>query len=174
MPFGPIKLRILAERKEDENWDFRHFIKCNDVEDLDDRVAHLARRVWSGIDCTTCANCCKEVRPTFSQNDVDRLARRLGLQSQQLIDSYLEPTENGADNPWQTRSTPCPFLKDDRCTVYDDRPADCRGYPYLYEPNFEGRTMAMIKRTFICPIVYDVLEELKASVGFPRRKRRRR
>ena len=66
---------------------------------------------------------------------------------------------------------PCPFLKDNRCTVYEDRPADCRGYPYLDEPDFVFRTIAMLERTFTCPIVYEVLEELKPSVGFRRRRR---
>jgi Fe-S-cluster containining protein len=98
------------------------------------------------------------------------LARRLGIEHQQFIDAYLEQSEAGDENPWQTRTTPCPFLKDNRCSVYEDRPADCSGYPYLYEPNFACRTMAMIDRTFTCPIVYEVMEELKRSVGFSRRK----
>jgi hypothetical protein len=38
--------------------------------------------------------------------------------------------------------------------VYEDRPTDCSGYPYLYEPEFMFRTMEMIGRTFTCPIVY--------------------
>ncbi len=56
--------------------------------------------------------------------------------------------------------------------MYEDRPADCKGYPYLYEPEFSSRTMGMISRTFTCPIVYEVIEELKRSWGFARRTRR--
>ena len=48
---------------------------------------------------------------------------------------------------------------------------DCRGYPYLDEPDFAFRTMAMIERTLTCPIVYEVMEELKREVGFGRRQR---
>jgi uncharacterized protein len=120
----------------------------------------------AGIDCTTCANCCREVKPTFSEEEVSRLAHRLGMTPQKLIENYLERTETGDENPWQTRTTPCPFLQDNRCSVYDERPADCRGYPYLYEPDFAFRVWGMIERTFTCPIVYEVMEELKKILGF--------
>jgi hypothetical protein len=176
MPFDPIKLRVLAQEQEDENWRFRDFLKHHcDIEPdkLDERVFELTKQVWADIDCTTCANCCKEVRPTFSEEDVDRLAKRLRIDRRQFIDSYLQPTDPGDDNPWRTKTTPCPFLKDNRCSVYEDRPNDCRGYPYLYEPDFATRTMAMLQRTFTCPIVYEVMERLKQTIGFPGRKRKR-
>ncbi|HEY2172027.1 MAG TPA: hypothetical protein VGJ30_20560 [Candidatus Angelobacter sp.] len=82
---------------------------------------------------------------------------------------YLKRSEPGDDNPWTTCTTPCPFLKDNLCSVYEDRPADCSGYPYLYKPDFVSRTLGMIGRTFTCPIVYEVMEELKKSTGFRRR-----
>jgi len=175
MPFEPIKLRILAEEKTDENWAFRAFLKqrCDlEPDELDQRVFELTKRVWAGIDCTTCATCCKEIHPTFSEPEVERLARRLGMDRQQFIDAYLKPTQPGDDKPWETRTAPCPFLKDNRCSVYEDRPADCGGYPNLYDPEFVFRTARMIERTSTCPIVYEVMEELKESVGFRWRRRR--
>jgi hypothetical protein len=63
-------------------------------------------------------------------------------------------------------SKPCPFLKDNRCTVYEARPEQCRKYPYLYEPEFSSRTLGMIERTFTCPVVYQVFEELKGELPF--------
>jgi hypothetical protein len=174
MAVTPINLPVLAKGKEDENWTFRQFLKIRcklSPDQLDQRVFELTRRVWAGIDCTTCANCCKTVRPTFSDEDIERLSRRLRIECQQVIETYLQPTEDGADNPWQTRTTPCPFLKDNHCSIYEDRPSDCRGYPYLDAPDFASRTIAMIERTFTCPIVYEVLEELKREVGFRRRGR---
>jgi hypothetical protein len=175
MAFDPIKLRVLAEKKEDENWDFRTFIKAHcdlDEAELDNRVSAITKRVWAGIDCTTCANCCKEVKPTFSEEDVARLSGRLGVARQEFIDAHLQKTKPGQENPWTTCTLPCPFLKENKCSVYEDRPADCRNYPYLYESDLVFRMMSMIGRTFTCPIVYEVMEELKPSVGFSRRKRR--
>jgi Fe-S-cluster containining protein len=170
-----VQIGKLARQKEDENWRFREFLKgdCDlEADDIDSHVFEATRRVWAGIDCTSCANCCRQIKPTFSEEEVGRLARGLGIERQQFIDRYLERTEAGNKNPWQTRTTPCPFLDDNRCSVYEDRPADCSGYPYLYEPEFLFRTMAMIKRTFTCPIVYEVMEDLKKNLGFKRRQRR--
>jgi uncharacterized protein len=125
-----VQIRALAKENEDENWRFRRFVKseCDlDPDDMDRQVFETTRRVWARIDCTTCANCCREVRPTFSEEEVSRLAICLGGSQQQFTDDYLQPTEDET-NPWETRTTPCPFLKDNRCSVYEDRPADCRGY----------------------------------------------
>jgi Fe-S-cluster containining protein len=163
---------LQAEKKENENSRFRQFLKgkCKlEPDEIDSRVFAATRRVWAGIDCTQCANCCREVHPTFSEQEVDRLARRLAMTRERFIEEYLERSEPTDDNPWTTRTTPCPFLKDNLCSVYEDRPADCSGYPYLYKPHFASRTLGMIGRTFTCPIVYEVMEELKKSLGFRRR-----
>lgn len=42
----------------------------------------------------------------------------------------------------------------------------------MYEPEFVFRTMGMIERTSTCPIVYEVMEELKESLGFAKQRRR--
>lgn len=172
MAFDLVQIRQQAEKKENENDRFRQFLKfkCNlEPEEIDERVFAATRQVWAGIDCTKCANCCKEVHPTFSEEEVDRLARRLAMTRERFIETYLQRSELYSDNPWTTRTTPCPFLKDNLCSVYEYRPADCSGYPYLYEPQFVSRTMGMINRTFTCPIVYESMEELKKSTGFRRR-----
>lgn len=127
------------------------------------------RRVWAGIDCTQCANCCRQVKPEFSDEEVSRLAQRLAMTSQQFIETFLQPSDPLGEKPWTTRTTPCPFLKDNLCSVYEDRPADCSGYPYLYKPEFVFRTLGMLDRAYTCPIVFEVLEDLKKSLRFLRR-----
>lgn len=171
MAFDLVQISQLAEKKSDENYRFRQFLKtkCHlNPDEIDQRVFATTRRVWAGIDCTKCANCCREVKPTFSEEEIERLRRRLDITRQQFIESYLERSEEGGENPWTTRATPCPFLKDNLCSVYADRPADCSGYPYLNESGFVFRMLAMIGRTSTCPIVYEVMEELKKLLGFSR------
>lgn len=172
MAFNLVQIRTQAARKEDENWKFRDFLKtrCHlKSKEIDERVFAATRLVWAGIDCTKCANCCREVKPGFSEEELERLALRLSMTRKEFIERYLERSEPLDEKPWMTRSTPCPFLKDNLCSVYEDRPADCSGYPYLYKPAFVSRAMGMIERTFTCPIVYEVMEELKKSLGFSRR-----
>lgn len=168
-----VQIRALAEAKEDENLRFRQFVKsfeCNlPPEEMDRQVAEETKRVWAGIDCTTCANCCRELNPSFSEDELTRLARRLGMTPEQVVDQYLERNEEeGDERPWRTRTNPCPFLKGSHCGVYEDRPEDCRGYPYLHEPDFSCRTLGTIERTHTCPIVHEVFERLKESWGFKR------
>lgn len=172
MAFDLVQIRTQAAAKEDENYRFRHFLKSTcrlDRHEIDEHVFAATRSVWAEIDCTKCANCCKEVKPGFTDEEVDRLARRLAMTREAFIQRYLVHSERGEDTPWTTRTTPCPFLRDNLCSVYEDRPAECSGYPYLYNPDFVFRTLGMIDRTFTCPIVYEVMEELKRSTGFRRR-----
>jgi Fe-S-cluster containining protein len=55
-------------------------------------------------------------------------------------------------------------LEGNLCSIYEDRPGDCSDYPHLYKPDFISRTWGTIERTFTCPIVYEVMEEVKKSL----------
>jgi uncharacterized protein len=170
----PLKLPHMAEAKADENFAFRDFLKHRtrlSSEEVDNLVFEITESVWKRIDCTACGNCCREVSPTLGQEDVDRLAGHLGISGPELVSKYLKPTESGEDNPWVMRERTCPFLKDNRCTVYEYRPANCRDYPYLHKPDFTARTLSMIGRISECPIIFEVWEELKRATGFRHRPR---
>jgi hypothetical protein len=96
------QLRVLAQKKEEENWRFRQLLKtrCDlEQEEIDKRVFVATKRVWAGIDCIKCANCCREIKPTFSEEDVSRLAQRLEMAPPEFIGAYLECTEPGDQNP---------------------------------------------------------------------------
>ena len=162
-------LEKLAKEKEAENWEFRKFLKFYDElpdDELDELVSKLASKYESEIECTNCGRCCKELRPKLSKEDLQRLADGLGITAKELKHQHLA-YDNDEDEPgWQIKDAPCPFLKDNKCDIYKSRPDNCRGYPYLHEADFSSRTMGMIERTFTCPIVFNVMEELKEEVAF--------
>ena len=166
---GIERVRELAEAKEDQNWRFRTFIKGVDlsVKELDS-IAHrhykdIARR----IDCSTCANCCKEVSPKLSEADVTRLASCLGISFSELTAAHLRPTEDG--DAYCFRQKPCPFLQNNRCTVYDARPDDCRSFPHLHKDEFVFRLIQVVNNCSVCPIVYNVFERLKKELWHSKR-----
>ena len=170
----PVKLRQMAEAGADANFKFRDFLKHRtrlSSKEVDNLVFEIAERVWKRTDCTGCANCCRVVAPTLSENDVERLASHLGMNSFEFASKYLKQAESAADSPWVMRERPCPFLKDNRCSVYEHRPATCGGYPYLDKPDFTARTLSMIGRLSECPAVFEVWEELKRATGFRHRPR---
>ena len=170
----PVNLPQMAEAGADGNFKFREFLKHRtslSSEEVDKLVFEISERVWKRTDCTACANCCRVVTPAFTESDVERLATHLGMTNSEFTAKYLKEAERTEDYGWVVRERPCPFLKDNRCSVYAHRPDNCRGYPYLDKPDFTARTLGMIGRLSECPAVFEVWEELKRATGFRHRPR---
>jgi len=170
MPDEPITdLRYIqqaAKDHEQENLRFREYVKADlDLSDyrLNAVVKQTTQDVWERIDCRTCANCCKTRHPLFSRVEIQRIAEYLGVTAQELRTRYLE--YDGESGRYVTRALPCPFLKDNLCTVYEVRPSTCAGYPHLHR-NFRSRLWQTIDNAETCPIVFNVLERLKRQLGF--------
>jgi Fe-S-cluster containining protein len=87
-----------------------------------------------GVPCFT--QCCRGIKITLTPNDIIRLKTRLGLSSEEFLSIYTEPhLLEKTDLPMVTlkllddEAESCPFVRDDGCIVYEDRPATCRYYP---------------------------------------------
>jgi Fe-S-cluster containining protein len=159
----PGEVERLAIELEDENWDFRDWIKREydfDDERLMSVVRDLADRIAAQIDCTQCANCCRTISPCLEDSDVARLALALGMTVPEVQDTYLQLEEEGGT--WRLPA-PCPLLKGNLCSVYDARPDECREYPHLHN-DFRAASISRINNTFICPIVFNVVQEMKAAL----------
>ncbi len=165
------KLKSLARQAEAGNREFRAFIKGRCTmpdEELDRLVARMTDEVRAGVDCAACARCCRELAPMFGDGDRQRLARRLKMTVEQFKGRCLVYEEDADGRGWRMKAMPCLFLEGGRCSVYEDRPVECREYPYLDKGNFSCRMLTILERTFTCPIVYEVLERLKEHFGFAR------
>ncbi len=113
---------------------------------------------FSRIDCLQCANCCKNYSPRFKTPDVKRISRHLKMRESEFIEKYLLVDEDG---DFVVNSLPCPFLgTDNYCTIYDERPSDCRRFPYTDEDVIIKRQALTLKNSTFCPITYYVLEGL--------------
>ena len=159
---------IVAQRAadcRDENWRFRTYVKHSG------RVGHgrvnsLARRFGqeaeSQMDCLTCGACCRDNTVPVTANEGKRLAKRLGISLEEFKSTYLRSELDGEP---AIEAQPCPFLKDNTCSVYEDRPKVCQGYPYV-GGDVPSRTIGIIERAETCPIIFDMLERLKDALGF--------
>ncbi|MEA1965613.1 MAG: YkgJ family cysteine cluster protein [Candidatus Aerophobetes bacterium] len=156
------EIRRIAKLKEDENWEFRSFLKGCDWGKIDVIVHKLYRNISSKIDCKTCGNCCKKVLPVLNQKDVEKLANGLKLSVDAFKDKYIVERENNEGITFNKK--PCPFLNNNLCTQYKYRPEDCRSYPHLHKKDFSSRLINVIENTSICPIVFNVYEALKEEV----------
>jgi hypothetical protein len=161
METDPKVIERLAGEREEENWEFRQFLKNLPIEDeeLDALVHRHFEEVSSQVDCCACANCCREVLPVLSMFDIERLAGGLGISGEEVIDRFLVPGEEAGT--FTFNSKPCPMLLENRCTVYEFRPEDCRSFPHLHKDEFVFRLIQAVQNCSICPIVFHVFERLK-------------
>lgn len=119
--------------------------------------AHEA--AFSEIDCLKCANCCKSLGPRFKTPDITRISNKLKIKEADFIEKYLKVDEDG---DYVARSLPCPFLdQENYCLIYEDRPGDCRKYPYTDSDVFFKRPKTTLANAAYCPAVFTVLEMLK-------------
>ncbi|MFO7945056.1 MAG: YkgJ family cysteine cluster protein [Anaerolineales bacterium] len=163
----PQRINKLAQEKEDENWEFRAFLKGIDMrsEELDALVHGLYRDISSRIDCLECGNCCRSILPNLSPADITDLAAGLSMSKAELTRRYLTTRED--QNARTFNATPCPFLDENQCTVYENRPQSCRSYPHLHKQRFVHRLIQVVANCAVCPIVFNVYEELKKVLWQP-------
>ena len=159
---GLNEIKRIAGLKEDENWEFRSFLKGCDREEIDVIEHKLYRDISSKIDCKTCGNCCKEVLPVLNQKDIKRLSNGLNLSIHNFKDRYLIEEENNEGFTFNKK--PCPFLDNNMCSQHKYCPDNCRSYPHLHKNDFVSRLINVIENIAICPIVFNVYEALKEEV----------
>ena len=159
-------IKTNSEIREEENFEFRRFLKGEDSDKIDQLVHELYEIVLEHIDCTKCANCCIELETCFSKKELDILIKHLQIDKEEFIAQSTKPDQFGEKDKFYLNSKPCQFLNDRKCTVYELRPEECNSYPYLHKNNFNSRLLGVIENYAICPIVYNVYELLNQELDF--------
>ncbi len=157
------KIKQIAEEKQAENDLFRDFLKQQDDEAIDSMVHTLTETITPQIDCTQCGNCCKSLMINITKEETDQLASHLQISETQLIDQYIEQSEQGQ---MIINTIPCHFLKETSCSIYEHRFTECREFPHLHKPHFTGRLFGTMQYYEICPIIFNVVEKLKEDLYY--------
>jgi Fe-S-cluster containining protein len=91
-------------------------------------------RCHKDIKCFT--QCCSNIDILLTPYDIVRLKQRLGLSSEEFLEKYTHAKiHDKSSHPHlylmmgDDKEKRCPFVTDEGCTVYTDRPANCRYYP---------------------------------------------
>jgi Fe-S-cluster containining protein len=159
------KIKHLASLREDENLRFRAFLKGKDGDKVDTVVHHLHKEITAQIDCTLCGNCCCRLKPELYEKDITKLSQIEGVTPENYFENYCEKDEYGDT---YLKTIPCRYLNGKKCSIYENRPEECRHFPYTDKERFISRLFGMLNFYEFCPIVYNLMEQLKIEMRFRR------
>lgn len=131
-------------------------------EDMPKLVAEVDATVWRDVNCTTCANCCKTMTPTFRKADVVRISAHLGMKPKEFVDRWLYKEEDSGD--WVNKSQPCQFLVNDMCSIYEVRPKDCAEFPHHNKKPFDLYNDTFTNNLTRCPATFTLIDRLEKRV----------
>ena len=153
----------IAAEKEIENQLFVDHLKKQDGQEIDGLVFTLNHFISSQIDCMQCGNCCKSLMINVSDDEANHLSEHLHQSRKEFEHKYVEKGNNGM---MIINTIPCHFLHNNKCTVYEHRFAGCKEFPGLHLPDFTKRLFSVFMHYKRCPIIFNVVEELKTAANF--------
>lgn len=166
----PINLRSFRQQVRTKKRSFRRFLtklENNPPRGLTKKITELEKEVWLQTDCLSCANCCKTMTPTFNKQDLKRISAYFGQTVEEFQQKWLR-REKGGDRDWMNKKEPCQFLnlQDNKCSIYEVRPADCAGFPHLTR-KFSDFVHVHKQNVEYCPASYKLVEKMMSSLTSP-------
>lgn len=157
------KIAVLAAEKDASNDQFRRFLKQQDSATIDVIVHRLNDVVTRHVDCTQCGNCCKSLMINVTLREAEALAGYLQMSLTDTKEKYIEESEQGQ---LIINTIPCHFLAGTTCSIYPQRFTECREFPHLHKPHFTSRLLGTMGYYAMCPIIFNVVEQLKDELDF--------
>lgn len=164
----PVSLRSFKQKVRQNKNSFRRFLtklEKDPPKRLKSLTIELEKEVWKEVDCLTCANCCKTMTPTFNKADLKRISAHFGQTVEDFQKQWLHK-ERKKDGDWINKKQPCQFLnlEDNKCSIYEIRPADCAGFPHLTK-KFSEYAHVHKQNIEYCPATYKLVEKMMKSSG---------
>ena len=153
----------MAAQRENENFRFRVFLKGKDGDKVDEIVHRLHTEITPQIDCTSCGNRCCQLKPQLSKKDISVLAKKENITTKDYLLNYCE--DEGFGDIY-LKTLPCRYLNEKSCSLSDNRPDQCKRFPYTNQKGFTSRLFGMLTFYEICPIVFNLMERLKGEMRF--------
>ena len=158
-------LETLAKEKLDENFKFRTYLKNHaDPQELDVQFKQLHEKYFAMYDCSKCCNCCIKLKGTIPENDLKRDAEYLKVTINEFKDKYLD--DKPSNHEYDTKNCPCDFFDGKECILGDCKPESCKNYPHTNKDNRLASMWSIVDNVSICPVVYEIIEELKKIYNF--------
>lgn len=159
-----IEIQLIAKQKRAENERFRLFLKPLPSKEVDAVALKISEEITQEVDCTACGNCCKVLEPPVNEEDIAFFAKKMNLSEADFLKSFVKETEDKREKFLCVQ--PCVMLAENKCTIYENRPAPCADYPHLHHGAIKYRMKSILANYGICPIVFRTIEKLKIEMGF--------
>lgn len=161
--FRTFKKNLLLYRQS-----FRRFLNKTEKappKGIDKLTPIIEMEVWKEVDCITCANCCKKMTPTFTPADLKRISRHFNQTQQQFKDQWLRIDKN---KDLINKTEPCQFLNllDNKCSIYEVRPADCSGFPHLSKKKWTDYAYIHKQNIDYCPATFRMVQKMIERVRY--------
>jgi Fe-S-cluster containining protein len=162
-----VNLRSFKQKVRHNRRRFRLFLsrlEKNPPKELKKMTVEADRQVWKETDCLSCANCCKTMSPTYTPEDIKRIAIHLGMTTKAFKEKWLYKDKRDGD--WMNVKQPCQFLNltDNKCSIYEVRPADCSGFPHHDKKRMTDYVHVYKQNVEYCPATYKWVEKIMEMV----------
>lgn len=130
-----------------------------------DKLAALTEiEVWKEVDCLSCANCCKTMSPTFTKTDINRIAKHFKQTPEEFTQKWLYKDRIG---DMLNKKEPCQFLnlQDNKCSIYEIRPADCAGFPHLSKKRMVDYIHVHKQNIEYCPATFKLVKKMQDAMN---------
>lgn len=158
----PVNLRSFKQKVYHHKKAFKKFlgkVEKNPPRNINAIVDKVDAAVWKEIDCLSCANCCKQMSPTFTAKDLQRISNYLEMSEEEFKQKWLYFDKKDGD--WMNKKQPCQFLnlENNMCMIYEVRPADCAGFPHLKKKKVTDYIHVHQQNIAYCPATYKMVEK---------------
>jgi uncharacterized protein len=164
----PIFLSFYKKLMKNNRRRFRYFLTRLETvkpKGMDKLAIEVDKEVWAETDCLQCANCCKTMTPTFTTKDIKRISAHFNQTPEEFTKKWLYKERGTGD--MMNKKQPCQFLnlKDNKCSIYEIRPADCSGFPHHTKKHFTEWAHVYKQNVEYCPATYKMVEKMIERVG---------
>lgn len=99
----------------------------------------------------------------IDEAEASNLAIHLGKTREEFDEAYISKGESGR---MVINAIPCHFLVGNSCSVYEHRFAGCKEFPAFHIPQLKNRMFTTFMHYDRCPIIFNVIENLKLNLHF--------
>ncbi|ANE53677.1 YkgJ family cysteine cluster protein [Flavisolibacter tropicus] len=134
---------------------------------LDLIAEEVDKEVWAETNCLACSNCCRNMTPTYTFQDIKRIATHFRMSISDFKAKWLYKNKQGE---WMNVSQPCQFLdlKTNMCSIYAIRPQDCADFPHLTKKKMVDYMHVHKQNVQYCPATFKMVEKMMERVGILR------